>query len=152
MEENLVNEAPVGAKSRLDDLKVTEQMRDNLLRSMNWMMFFAVIGCAGMVLLLIVALVMLAASAFLEMADGGIMLGVGLFYILMVAVYVYPLKKSFALIKNTREAMNGIQDKFEQTTDDLFSMLKYCGIMTIIMLVLYIPFIILILLIGSTLS
>lgn len=133
----------------IEALKVTEWMRDNLLRAMNWLKFLAVLSVIGIGLMFVFAIVMIA-YPFIDglSIDNAYAMCLGIVYLVCVAIYVYPLLKTFKLIKNTREAMNGSQDEFAQTTDNLYSIMKYFGILSIIFLVLYIPIIIVALILG----
>jgi hypothetical protein len=71
------------------------------------------------------------------------MLGMGLLYLIIGVVYVYPIVKGFKLIDHTRKALRaGTNSDFEASADDLHSIMKYCGWITIISFVLYIIFLI----------
>ena len=72
-----------------------------------------------------------------------IMLCMGLIYLVVGVVYVYPIVKGFKLIDHTRKALRaGTNSDFEASADDLHSIMKYCGWITIISFVLYIIFMI----------
>ena len=59
------------------------------------------------------------------------------------AVVILTIVKGFKLIDHTRKALRaGTNSDFEASADDLHSILKYCGWITIISFVLYIIFMI----------
>ena len=67
-----------------------------------------------------------------------IMLCMGLLYLVVGVVYVYPIVKGFKLIDHTRKALRaGTNSDFEASADVLHSIMKYCGWLTIISFVLY---------------
>ena len=124
-------------------LRVSSKMKESLLSSMKWIQFFVILSCIAVVILAIIAIVMLAMSSFFPVAEAEmsplIMLGMGLFYLIIGAVYVYPIVKSFKLIDHTRKALRaGTNSDFEASADDLHSIMKYCGWLTIALFVFYI--------------
>ena len=128
-------------------LRVSSKMKESLLSSMKWIQFFVILSCVGMGILVIIAIVMLAMSSLFPVADAEMsplfMLGMGLLYLVLGVLYVYPIIKGFKLIDHTRKALRaGTNSDFEASADDLHSIMKYCGWMTIISFVLYIIFMI----------
>ena len=124
-------------------LRVSSKMKESLLSSMKWIQFFVILSCIAVVILAIIAIVMLAMSSFFPVAEAEmsplIMLGMGLFYLIIGAVYVYPIVKGFKLIDHTRKALRaGTNSDFEASADDLHSIMKYCGWLTIALFVFYI--------------
>lgn len=135
-----VNQTP---ESRL---RVTSQMKASLLSSMSWIQFFLIISCIAVGMLLIIALVMLVLGSVFPFGAEGlstlVMAGIGLLYLLIAAIYVYPIVKGFKMVDHTRKALRaGTNADFEASADDLHAILKFCGILTIALLVLYILFI-----------
>ncbi len=128
-------------------LRVSPKMKESLLSSMNWIQFFVILCCFAVVILTIIAIVMLAMSSFFPVENPDmsplIMLCMGLLYLVVGVVYVYPIVKGFKLIDHTRKALRaGTNSDFEASADDLHSIMKYCGWITIISFVLYIIFMI----------
>ena len=124
-------------------LRVSSKMKESLLSSMKWIQFFVILSCIAVVILAIIAIVMLAMSSFFPVAEAEmsplIMLGMGLFYLIIGAVYVYPIVKGFKLIDHTRKALRaGTNSDFEASADDLHSIMKYCGWLTIALFFFYI--------------
>lgn len=128
-------------------LRVTAQMKASLLSSMNWIQFFLIISCVAVGFLLIVALVMLVLGSVFPFGREGmsplIWAGIGLLYLLIAALYVYPITRGFKLVDHTRKALRaGTNADFEASADDLHAVLKFCGILTVAVLILYIILII----------
>ena len=146
MEQN--NIPPQGEVNQTPEslLRVSSQMKGSLLSSMSWIQFFLIISCIGVGLLLVAALVMLVMGSVFPFGEEGIptlvLAGVGLLYLLIAALYVYPIVRGFKLVDHTRKALRaGTNADFEASADDLHAVLKFCGILTIALLVLYILFI-----------
>ena len=156
-ENNFTTNAPVQREVNQTPeslLRVSSKMKESLLSSMKWIQFFVIMACIGMGLLLVIAIVMLAISSFFPVAEAEmsplVMLGMGLFYLFIGALYIYPIVKTFNLIDHTRKALRaGTNSDFEASADDLHSIMKYCGWMTIIFFVLYIIFMIAIVLFAA---
>jgi hypothetical protein len=123
-------------------LRVSPKMKESLLSSMKWIQFFVILSCVGMGILVIIAIVMLAMSSFFPVAEAEMsplfLLGMGLLYLIIGAVYIYPIIKGFKLIDHTRKALRaGTNSDFEASADDLHSIMKFCVWLTIIFLVIY---------------
>ena len=123
-------------------LRVTPKMKESLLSSMKWIQFFVILTCVGMGILVLIAIVMLGMSSFFPVAEAEmsplIMLGMGFLYLVLGVLYVYPIVKAFKLIDHTRKALRaGTNSDFEASADDLHSIMKYCGWLTIAFLIIY---------------
>ena len=144
MEENNITSQGEVNQNPESLLRVSPKMKESLLSSMNWIQFFVILCCFAVVIFTIIAIVMLAMSSFFPVENPDmsplIMLGMGLLYLV---VGVYPIVKGFKLIDHTRKALRaGTNSDFEASADDLHSIMKYCGWLTIISFVLYIIFMI----------
>ena len=118
-----------------EELKLTEQAQQTLLKAMKWLQFFAVLGAiaAGMI---IIAAIIFCIVSFIH--GGPSFLFVSLLYLVLGAVYFYPVKKTFDLISNTRLAIRqNDPDQLELAAGNFHTILKYCGILTIAIVVLY---------------
>ena len=118
-----------------EELKLTEQAQQTLLKAMKWLQFFAVLGAiaAGMI---IIAAIIFCIVSFIN--GGPSFLFVSLLYLVLGAVYFYPVKKTFDLISNTRLAIyQNDPDQLELAASNFHTILKYCGILTIAIVVLY---------------
>ena len=126
-------------------LRVSPKMKTSLLSSMKWIQFFVILACIAVGILAIIAIAMLAMSSFFPVAEAEmsplVLLAIGMIYLIISAVYIYPIVKGFKLIDHTRKALRaGTNSDFEASADDLHSIMKYCGYFTIILFVLYIIF------------
>jgi hypothetical protein len=147
MEENYITSQGEVNQTPESLLRVSSKMKKSLLSSMKWIQFFVILTCVSLGILVIIAIVMLAMSSFFPVAEAEmsplVMLGMGLLYLVVGVVYVYPIVKGFKLIDHTRKALRaGTNSDFEASADDLHSIMKYCGWLTIISFVLYIIFMI----------
>ena len=154
MEENNITSQGEVNQTPESLLRVSPKMKESLLSSMNWIQFFVILCCFDVVILTIIAIVMLAMSSFFPVENPDmsplIMLCMGLIYLVVGVVYVYPIVKGFKLIDHTRKALRaGTNSDFEASADDLHSIMKYCGWITIISFVLYIIFMIAIVVIAA---
>lgn len=139
MEENRLN------------LVVTDWMVDNLLSAMKWLKFLTIVACVGIGFIVLAGLSMMYMS-MQYVYGGGVAFFMGFMYLAMAAIYFYPIKKSFSLISRTRSAMAGDQSDFEWATDDFKSILKYIGILTIVLLSIYAVIILLAIVSAATIS
>ena len=147
MEENNITSQGEVNQTPESLLRVSPKMKESLLSSMKWIQFFVILCCFAVVILTIIAIVMLVMSSFFPVENPDmsplIMLGMGLLYLVFGVLYVYPIVKGFKLIDHTRKALRaGTNSDFEASADDLHSIMKYCGWLTIISFVLYIIFMI----------
>lgn len=154
MEENNITSQGEVNQNPESLLRVSPKMKESLLSSMKWIQFFVILTCVSLGILVIIAIVMLAMSSLFPVADAEMsplfMLGMGLLYLVLGVLYVYPIIKGFKLIDHTRKALRaGTNSDFEASADDLHSIMKYCGWLTIILFVLYIIFMIAIVLFAA---
>ena len=109
MEENNITSQGEVNQNPESLLRVSPKMKESLLSSMNWIQFFVILCCFAVVILTIIAIVMLAMSSFFPVENPDmsplIMLCMGLIYLVVGVVYVYPIVKGFKLIDHTRKAL-----------------------------------------------
>ena len=118
----------------MENLRITENIQNNLLTATKWLKFMTILGTVGVALFFIIGIVLL----FIPTYDGVPGALYGVIYMLLTLLYFYPIKKSFDLIKNTREAMgNASQMGLEQAAANVTSILKYFGILSIVCLSIY---------------
>ena len=118
----------------MENLRITENIQNNLLTATKWLEFMTILGTVGVALFFIIGIVLL----FIPTYDGVPGALYGVIYMLLTLLYFYPIKKSFDLIKNTREAMgNASQMGLEQAAANVKSILKYFGILSIVCLSIY---------------
>ena len=118
----------------MENLRITENIQNNLLTATKWLKFMTILGTVGVALFFIIGIVLL----FIPTYDGVPGALYGVIYMLLTLLYFYPIKRSFDLIKNTREAMgNASQMGLEQAAANVKSILKYFGILSIVCLSIY---------------
>lgn len=118
----------------MENLRITENIQSNLLSATKWLKFMTILGTVGVALVFIIGVVLL----FIPTYDGVPGAIVGVIYMLLTLLYFYPIKKSFDLIKNTRDAMgNASQMSLEQAAANVKSILKYFGILSIVCMSIY---------------
>ena len=118
----------------MENLRITENIQNKLLTATKWLKFMTILGTVGVALFFIIGIVLL----FIPTYDGVPGALYGVIYMLLTLLYFYPIKKSFDLIKNTREAMgNASQMGLEQAAANVKSILKYFGILSIVCLSIY---------------
>lgn len=118
----------------MENLRITENIQNNLLTATKWLKFMTILSTVGVALFFIIGIVLL----FIPTYDGVPGALYGVIYMLLTLLYFYPIKKSFDLIKNTREAMgNASQMGLEQAAANVKSILKYFGILSIVCLSIY---------------
>ena len=118
----------------MENLRITENIQNNLLTATKWLKFMTILITVGVALFFIIVIVLL----FIPTYDGVPGALYGVIYMLLTLLYFYPIKKSFDLIKNTREAMgNASQMGLEQAAANVKSILKYFGILSIVCLSIY---------------
>lgn len=118
----------------MENLRITENIQNNLLTATKWLKFMTILSTVGVALFFIIGIVLL----FITTYDGVPGALYGVIYMLLTLLYFYPIKKSFDLIKNTRDAMgNASQMGLEQAAANVKSILKYFGILSIVCLSIY---------------
>lgn len=127
--------------SNLEELRITEGMRDSLLSGMKWLNFLTIMCCIGMGFVVLMGVGFLFGGTFVASLDSNTPTGLfpvmGIVYLIIAGVYVYPIMKCFNLISNTRKAMSGMQENLEMAADDFAAIMRFVGIFTIIALGLY---------------
>lgn len=119
-----------------EELKLTEQTKISLLKAMKWLKFFAVLGVIGIFLLIGMAAIFMIIPGQMDL--GGYKWIASVLYLIIALVYIYPVMKAFAIVSNTRKAINmNDQMSLELAAKDFHVVLKFCGVLTIIILVIY---------------
>jgi hypothetical protein len=96
----------------------------------KWTKFLAIVSAIEIALMALLSIGMLA--------HGGKIAFLSIIYIMMIAILCYPVKKAFDLanhMKNSAFRTNG--EELENGLGDLRSILRYMGVLTIIMLIPY---------------
>ena len=124
----------------MENLRINETIKQNLLTGAKWLKFIIVFSCVMMAMYLVGAIF----SCFMPNNGTGVSgIALAFIYLLIITLYIYPLKKSFDLVRNIRSSMNdGDQESLDQAAENFCSILKYCGILTVASVVFCIIFII----------
>lgn len=125
-------------------LYLTEKGESSMVSIANWGFFFAILGCLGAGIMILVGLSMLAAGSMTgayseELGlDGGFMRWMSFFYLFIAAIYLVPcvfMFKFSSKVKNTVRFSRSSTD-LEDSIRYLKNTFKYLGIMTIVGIVL----------------
>ena len=121
-------------------MTVNESMKADLLSAARWMKFLCIIGCIGVVFLVLFGIFVLTIGSGL-----GIDLippfgaAVGIIYMIIAAIYIYPLVKGFQFANATKAAcLTDDEDKLARGFEGLRLLLQFLGVLTIIVLAPYV--------------
>ena len=118
-------------------LLIPESAIPYLNSTRKWTMFFAVLGFVMIALMGLGFIVMLIASAISPL--GGMMAIIAVLYAIIIAIYFFPV---YYLFKFSEEAKKALASRNQEATEKCFRYLslhfKIVGIITIVMLSLYI--------------
>ena len=118
---------------------VNQGMKGDLLCSAKWMKFLCIIGCIGVALMVILGIVIFAVGSSFGAANTALGAGMGFLYLILAAIYIYPLIKGFQFANGTKAAcLTDNASQLARGFSGLSAMLKFFGIITIIILVLYV--------------
>lgn len=134
---------------------VDETMKADLLSAAKWAKFLLIIGCIGWLFLVVAGIFMIvmgnkcgfpcgpegcgpapgpAPGPFM----GGIGLVTGIIYLVCALIMIYPLIKGFQFANGTKAAcLTGSEAQLARGFAGLRGYLKFSGIITIIVLVIY---------------
>ena len=122
-------------------LTVNESMKADLLSAARWTKFLCIIGCIGMGLMVLVAILMFFLGSTIARAANAYPLlggGLGFIYLIVAAIYIYPIIKGFQFANGTKKAcLYNDEAELARGFSGLSSLAKFMGILTIIVLVLY---------------
>jgi hypothetical protein len=120
------------------DLKITSDIKENLVTACKWSNFLAIMGFIGTGLMAIGGIFMFIAAA--AMPFGGAQLGImGFVYLLIAGLYLVPTLNLFKFARRTKSGIESTnQEEFENGIQNLKSLFKFTGIMTIVVISLYI--------------
>ena len=138
MSEEILNESVTTQNNAT--LYVTESMKVDLLSAAKWAKFLCIVGCVAVGFMLIAAFCMMAFGAMAAKLVDGLPLGpaMGLLYLVMVALYVYPLIKGFQFANGVKAAcLQNDQYQMARGFAGMNSLLRYLGVLTIIVIAIY---------------
>ena len=117
-----------------DDLQskisVSNESISYLLDIAKWTRFLTIVSC--------VAIAIFTIGSILLAMSGVLQASFCIIYVIMCAIYWYPLKKAFGMSTHMKHsALLLDSEELENGLGDLRAILRYMGILTIIMLALY---------------
>ena len=121
-------------------LSVTESMKSDLLTAAKWTKFLCIIGCIGTVLLVLVSIILMIFGSFMgtftQLPYGA---AIGVLYLIIAALYIYPIIKGFQFANGTKAAcLTDDENELARGFSGLSALLRFMGIITIIIMVLYV--------------
>ena len=125
-------------------MTVSQDMKDDLLTTAKWMKFLCIIGYIGAAIMVIIGIAMVALGTTIGglagsagSTVGGAFLGV--LYLAMSALYIYPIIKGFQFASATKAAcLSDNEAQLARGFASLSAMVKFFGILTIVILVFYV--------------
>ncbi|TXE11809.1 hypothetical protein FUA26_07020 [Seonamhaeicola algicola] len=125
------------------ELGINSEIKDYLTETVKWSSFLAILGFVGVGLMIFAGIIMGitgAASSGLASAYGaGYASGIALFYIILAAVYFFPVMYLFRFSKSMKSALKQENNNdFAKAFSSLKSHYKFLGIFSIVLISLYI--------------
>ena len=122
---------------------VNSGMKADLISASNWAKFLCIVGCIGMALLVIVGIMMFVVGSNFGIAGSPFGAGMGVLYLIIAAIYVYPIIKGFQFANATKAAcLTDNEAQLARGFSGLRALLQFFGIITIIVLSIYVLFLI----------
>ena len=130
---------------------VDETMKADLLTSAKWAKFLLVLYAIGLVIIFAIGIAMIVlgekfGACFpgapqagpVPPCAGNVGLFIGIFYLVLGLIMLYPLVKGFQFANNTKAAcLTGSEEKLARGFAGMRSYLKFYGILAIIALIIY---------------
>jgi type II secretory pathway pseudopilin PulG len=123
---------------------ITAGMIDALAKTKPWVRFLSILGFVMVGLMLLFSLGVIGVGIFTiakSGAEGAMLIGLGVLYLAMAVLYVFPSRFLWRYAKAIEQALTA-QSKawpIEQALKQQKSFWKFAGIMTLVILLLYIP-------------
>lgn len=136
MSEEILNQN----ESATNAMTVTESMKYDLLCAAKWAKFLCIVGCVGVAIMLIASLGMIVIGGLLTKALPDMPFGpaLGFLYLIIAALYIYPLMKGFQFANATKAAcLYNDQYQLARGVTGLKDLIKFTGILTIVVLSIY---------------
>ena len=82
-------------------LVINESVKADLLSAAKWDKFLCIVGCIGVVLIVVLGILMMVFGTVANKMFSGMPFGaaMGFLYLFMAALYIYPLIKGFQITK-----------------------------------------------------
>ena len=136
-------------------LTLNESVKADLLSAAKWAKFLCIVSCIGLVIMVLAAFTMMFVGSVAGQLLGDLPVGpaMGLFYLLIAAIYIYPIIKGFQFANGAKAAcLSNDEYQLARAISGLRSLLQFCGILAIICITIY-AFILLIgLILGSAVA
>jgi len=128
---------------------LTATVKNYLIVTSSWGKFLAILGYIGLGLLLILSLMMLFGMSFLNDSLGTLsyfnqpqaisLVSMGIIYLIMIALYFFPVYFLHQFSKRVKSALlnNDISD-METAFKNLKSLFKFTGVVSIVVLSIYV--------------
>lgn len=133
MSEEILNQN----ESATNAMTVTESMKSDLLCAAKWAKFLCIVGCVGVAIMLIASLGMIVIGGLLTKALPDMPFGpaLGFLYLIIAALYIYPLMKGFQFANATKAAcLYNDQYQLARGVTGLKDLIKFTGILTIVVI------------------
>lgn len=133
MSEEILNPETTG-------MRVNESMKADLLSAAKWAKFICIVGCVGVGFAVLLGIAMLAFGSIASKMYADTPLGglVGIIYLLVAAIYIYPLLKGFQFANATKAAcLSDDENELARGISGLNDLIKFSGYLTIFCLILY---------------
>jgi hypothetical protein len=133
MSEEILNQN----ESATNAMTVTESMKSDLLCAAKWAKFLCIVGCVGVAIMLIASLGMIVIGGLLTKVFPNMPFGtaLGFLYLIIAALYIYPLMKGFQFANATKVAcLYNDQYQLARGVTGLKDLIKFTGILTIVVI------------------
>ena len=120
-----------------DQLQITASFKEHMLSARKWLKFLTVLSTIGLVLMVLAGIAMMFVPSLAGVGVPGVALGI--IYFVIALIYLYPIVKCFALCGNIDRAMKqDAQADLELMAKNTNSVLKFFGIIAILVICLYV--------------
>ena len=117
---------------------VNSGMKADLISASKWTKFLCIVGCIGVVLLVVIGIMMFAVGSSFGFGSTPFGAGLGVLYLILAAIYIYPIIKGFQFANGAKAAcLTDNEAQLARGFSGLRSLLQFFGILTIIVLVIY---------------
>ena len=118
---------------------VNSGMKADLISASKWTKFLCIVGCIGVVLLVVIGIMMFAVGSSFGFGSTPFGAGLGVLYLILAAIYIYPIIKGFQFANGIKAAcLSDDETQLARGFAGLSSLLKFLGILTVIVVVLYV--------------
>lgn len=124
---------------------VTAAMIESLRQTKPWVRFLSILGFIASALMVLIAIVIVivgvVASQQAKAGEGALLIGMGLLYLVLAVLYIFPSRFLFRYAGAIDEALASRYKSgaVERALQHQKSFWKFVGIMTLVMMVVYVP-------------